>query len=98
MTYLNLAVALQNMGRSHDAETVLEKGIAVAPWNGPLIARMAIQYAIDEQSWRAYALIRKYRQAFPEDPVVRRALEQINDPRILNPGPQNSTATDLSKH
>ena len=98
MTYLNLAVALQNMGRSHDAETVLEKGIAVAPWNGPLVARLAIQYAIDEQSWRAYALIRKYRQAFPEDPVVRRALEQINDPRILNPGPQNSTATDLSKH
>lgn len=97
MTYLNLAVALQNLRRSADAERVLEKGIAAAPWNGPLVARMAIQYAIDGQNWRAYGLIRKYRLTFPEDPVVRRALEEINDPAFLNPAPQNAGSAEAQR-
>ena len=98
MTYVNLAVALQNLGRSQDAEAVLKKGIAVAPWNGPLIARMAVQYAIDGQSWRAYALIRNYRTTFPEDPVVRRALDEINNPAILTPAPQNAGSANSQRY
>jgi len=91
MTYLNLAVALGNLGRSQDAEAVLEKGTAQYPFNGPLTARLGVQYALDGQGWRAYALIRKYRLTFPEEPTVRQALEQIGNPKILVPIAENRT-------
>jgi len=91
MTYLNLAVALGNLGRSQDAEAVLEKGTAQYPFNGPLTARLGVQYALDGQSWRAYALIRKYRLTFPEEPTVRQALEQIGNPKSLVPITENRT-------
>jgi hypothetical protein len=98
MTYLNLGVALQNCGRSQDAEAVLQKGTAEFPWNGPLIARMAVQYAMDGQSWRAYSVIKKYRQVFPEDPVVRQALEQVNNPRIPVPETYNQAGSTTVTH
>jgi hypothetical protein len=86
-TFLNLGTALQNAGRAKDAESILEQGIALFPFNGPLVARTAIQYALDGQTWRAYALIGKYRQLFPEEPAARQALEVIGNPKIAAPQP-----------
>jgi len=91
MTYLNLGVALGNLGRTQDAEAVLEKGTAAYPFNGPLTARLAVLYATDGQSWRAYALIRKYKMTFPEEPAVRQALEQIGNPKIVFPNAESRT-------
>jgi hypothetical protein len=57
---------------------VLERGIAAYPYSGPLVARLAIDYSSDGQGWRAHTIIKQYRKVFPEDPVVREALKQID--------------------
>jgi tetratricopeptide (TPR) repeat protein len=66
-TYFNLATALHNMGRSQEAESVLERGIAAYPNSGQLVARLAIDYSIDGQGWRPRSIIKNYRKLFPED-------------------------------
>jgi hypothetical protein len=77
-TFLNLATALQGQGRAKDAEAVLERGAAAYPYSGTMVARLALQYAADGQSWRAQNLIQQYRKLFPEDTVARQALQQID--------------------
>ncbi len=77
-TFLNLATAMEGMGRGEDAEAVLVRGLAAYPYNGVIVARLALQYAMDGQSWRGRALISQYRKVFPEDPVVRATLAQID--------------------
>lgn len=78
ITFLNLATALGNMGRAEEAQVVLERGVAAYPYSGPLVARLALQYAADGQRWRAQSLIQEYRKIFPENPEVRQALQQID--------------------
>ncbi len=70
-TFLNLATALENLGRTQDAEVVLERGVAAYPYLGTLTARLAEQYFVDGQSWRARDLVRQYRALFPEDTALR---------------------------
>jgi hypothetical protein len=74
-TYLNLATALENLGRHQEAESVLESGVAAYPYWGPLVARLAQQYLNDGQTWRASVVVHQYRKLFPEDPIVRDALQ-----------------------
>ena len=57
---------------------MLERGVAAYPYSGPLVARLALQYAADGQRWRAQSLIQEYRKIFPENPEVRQALQQID--------------------
>ena len=78
ITFLNLATALGNMGRTEEAQVILERGVAAYPYSGPLVARLALQYAADGQRWRAQSLIQEYRKIFPENPEVRQALQQID--------------------
>lgn len=77
-TYLNLATALEALGRPQDAELVLERGTAAFPYSGALVARLALRCAVDGNSWRAQAVVAQFRKLFPEDPVVRDALRQID--------------------
>lgn len=77
-TFLNLATALEEMGRGEEAEAVLLRGLAAYPYNRAIVARLAMQYAIDGQSWRGRALISQYPKVFPEDPVMRGVLTQID--------------------
>jgi predicted Zn-dependent protease len=94
-TYLNLAVALENLGHHQEAEVVLERAIAAYPHSGPLVARLAQQYFNDGQTWRASIVVYQYRKFFPEDPTVREALKQIE--RFGNAG-EFSAAPNPSFH
>ena len=79
-TFLNLATALQNLGRAQEAEAVLERGVAAYPYSGPLVVRLAQKYHAEGQTWRAQKLIQQYRALFPEDALVRAAQMQIENP------------------
>jgi hypothetical protein len=70
-TFLNLATALGNLGRTGEAIAVLERGVAAYPYSGPLVARLAQQYFLAGQAWRARTLVQQYRAMFPEDPLLR---------------------------
>jgi len=71
ITFLNLATALENLGRAQEAEAILEKGLAAYPYSDQLTARLAQQYAMDGQAARARKLVEQYRALFPEDTMVR---------------------------
>ncbi len=77
-TFLNLATALENLGKGQDAETVLERGVAVYPYSGPLTANLAQHYVMDGQGWRARNLVEKYRALFPEDPALREVEKHLD--------------------
>jgi hypothetical protein len=91
-TFLNLAMALRGMGRGLDAEAVLQRGVAAYPYDGALVARLALQYAADGKTWRAEDAIGAYRKVFPEDALVRKALQGIEsggkpgDPSLTSRG------------
>jgi hypothetical protein len=77
-TFLNLATALENLGRAQDAEAVLERGVAAYPYSGPLVARLAQRYFIDGQTSRARNLVQQYRALFPEDVLLRGVQRQMD--------------------
>ena len=77
-TFLNLATALQNLGRAQDAEAVLERGVAAYPYFGPLVAMLAKQYFIDGETSEARNLVQQYRALFPEDVFVRGVQMQMD--------------------
>jgi tetratricopeptide (TPR) repeat protein len=86
MTYLNLAVALQNKGRQEDAEAVLEKGVTMYPFNAPF-GRADGDSVCDRR--KKLASLRDDPQIprdLPEDSTVREALDKIGNSTILNPG------------
>jgi hypothetical protein len=70
-TFLNLATALENLGRANEARAVLERGVAAYPYSGPLVAQLARNYAAGGEAWRARAVVERYRALFPEDPALR---------------------------
>ena len=69
-TFMNLATALQNLGRAQDAEAVLERGVAAYPYSGPLVALLAKQYFIDGETSEARNLVQQFHALFPEDVFV----------------------------
>jgi hypothetical protein len=77
-TFLNMAAALDSLGRGRDAESILERGVAAYPWNGALTAKLAVHCAANGQSSRAQSLIKQYQKVFPEDPLVRDASRQVD--------------------
>jgi hypothetical protein len=85
-TFLNLATALEALGRKQEAEEVLERGVSAYPYSGPLVARLAQQYFLGGKAWRARSLVEQYRTLFPEDPVLRAVQRQIEGPGA-NPAP-----------
>ncbi len=95
-TFLNLATALHNTGRYQEAESVLERGIATYPNSGQLVARLAIDYSIDGQGWRAHSIIKQYRKLFPEDTAVRDALKQIDGAENSSEAPGFSRGTSVT--
>jgi len=80
ITYLNLATALENLGRGQEAEGVLEKGLAAYPYSDQITARLAQQYAMDGQPAKARSQIDHYRKVFPEDSVVRELEQHLDEP------------------
>ena len=78
ITFLNLAAALENLGRGREAEGVLERGVAAYPYSGQLTARLAQQLAMNGQAGKARLLIKQYRKVFPEDTMVRQVEEQLD--------------------
>lgn len=78
ITFLNLATALENLGRGPEAEGVLERGVAAYPYSGQLTARLAQQLAMNGQTGKARLLIKQYRAVFPEDKVVRDVEEHLD--------------------
>jgi len=85
ITFLNLATALENLGRGQEAAAVLEKGLAAYPYSGQLTARLAQQYAMDGQTAKARKLVDKYRALFPEDPAVREVEKHLGDIGVVDP-------------
>jgi hypothetical protein len=77
-TFLNLATALENQGKTEEARAVLEQGVAAYPYSGALVARLALRCNADGKAWQAHSLIQSYRKLFPEDPAVRAAQQQID--------------------
>ena len=77
-TFLNLATALQNLGRTQDAESVLERGVADYPYSGPLVAMLAKEYFIDGQTSEARNLVHQFRTLFPDDVFVRGVQMQMD--------------------
>ena len=83
--FLNLASALENLGRGQEAAGVLEKGLAAYPYSGQLTARLAQQYALDGEAAKARKLVERYRALFPEDLGVREVERHLNDTGSANP-------------
>ena len=93
IAFLNLATALENLGRGQQAERVLEKGLAAYPYSGQLTARLAQQYAADGQAGKARKLVGQYRKVFPEDQAVREVERHLDEQGIAGPSatPGHST-------
>jgi hypothetical protein len=70
-TFMDLAMALDGLGQTQEAERVLERGAAAYPYSGAMAARLAQQYAMDGQAWRARKLVEQYRAEFPEDVLLQ---------------------------
>lgn len=87
ITFLNLATALENLGRGQQAEGVLERGVAAYPWSDQLTARLAQQYVINGETEKARKLVDQYREVFPEDQPVRDAAEHLET--TAGPDPAN---------
>jgi hypothetical protein len=83
--FLNLASALENLGRGQEAAGVLEKGLAAYPYSGQLTARLAQQYALDGEAAKARKLVERYRALFPEDLGVREVERHLNDTGSASP-------------
>jgi len=78
---------------------VLEKGLAAYPYSGQLTARLAQQYAMDWQAFRARKLIEKYRAVFPEDPAVRDVEKHLATAGNVDPSslPSGTVPPPISK-
>ncbi len=79
ITFLNLATALENLGRGQQAEGILEKGVVAYPYSDQLTARLAQQYAMDGQPAKAHKLVDQFRAQFPEDAMVREAEKHLDE-------------------
>jgi hypothetical protein len=77
ITYLNLATALENLGRGREAEGILEKGLEAYPYSDQLVAHLARQYAMDGDTARAHKVVTQYRVLFPEDAEVREVEKRL---------------------
>lgn len=80
ITYLNLATALENLGRGQDAQRVLEKALTEYPYSDQIVARLAQQYVIDGQQPDAVKIVKKFRAVFPEDTLVREVEQHLDQP------------------
>jgi hypothetical protein len=92
-TFENLATALENLGRTEDAEAVLERGVAAYPYSGPMVGKLASQYFIGGQVWRARNLVQQYRTLFPEDPALREVQQETTPSAIFATQPHSSGIT-----
>lgn len=77
-TFLNLAAALEKLGRGNEAEEVLERGVAAYPYSGSLTAQLAEQCFVDGKAWRARGVLARYRAFFPENEAVRLVEKQMD--------------------
>jgi Flp pilus assembly protein TadD len=84
-TYMNLATALANLGRGQQAERILEQGVAAYPYAEQLTARLAEQYAMDQDFNRARKLVEQYRSQFPEDPQLRAIEKYLLNAPVIDP-------------
>jgi hypothetical protein len=85
ITFLNLATALENLGRGPQAESVLQRGVSAYPYNGLLTSRLAQQYAMDGHVEQARTLVEKYRAVFPEDANVREVEKHLEGVENVDP-------------
>lgn len=83
--YLNLATALESLGRGQEAEGVLERGQGAYPYSDQLTARLAQQYAMNGEPARARKLLDQYRAVFPEDTLVREAATHLDSTVNVDP-------------
>jgi hypothetical protein len=77
-TFVNLATALANLGEHQQAQAVLERGVAAYPYSGQLTARLAKQYVVNGDEWRARKLVEQYRAVLPGDTAVNEAAKYLD--------------------
>ena len=96
-TFMNLATALANLGRGQQAERMLELGVAAYPYHEQLTARLAEQYAMDQDFSRARKLVEQYRSKFPEDPQLRAIEKDLLNTPVIDPlsVPNSTTPFEL---
>jgi tetratricopeptide (TPR) repeat protein len=96
---MNLATALANLGRGQQAERILEQGVAAYPYAEPLTARLAEQYAMDQDFSRARKLVEQYRSIFPEDPQLRAIEKDLLTTPVIDPlsVPKSTTPFELPR-
>jgi hypothetical protein len=90
-TFLNLAAALQGLGRAQEAKAILERGVEAYPYNGALVVRLGLQCATLGEGWKAHDLVARYARSFPEDESSREAL-RIIDARGNDASPSGRSA------
>lgn len=84
-TFLNLAAALDGLGRAREAEEVLQRGVRAYPWNGALVTRWAAECARLGEGWKAREHLAAYSRMFPEDAGARDGLRSLESQDALPP-------------
>jgi tetratricopeptide (TPR) repeat protein len=98
ITYLNLATALENLGRGPQAEGVLERAAAAYPWNDQITARLAQRYVQNGEGEKARKLVGQFRAVFPEDPLVREAAAHLDSSAGPDPSTLPSKTNPVTTH
>jgi len=98
ITYLNLATALENLGRGPQAEGVLERAAAAYPWNDQITARLVQQYAQNGEGEKARKLVGQFRAVFPEDPLVREVAAHLDSSTGPDPATLPSKTNPVTTH
>jgi hypothetical protein len=76
-TFLDLGNALAGMGRLEDAVTVFKEGIEVSPYAQVLQKSLALNYIGLKQYPKAYEVMKRYVELFPEDSFMRGLLQKV---------------------
>ena len=74
--FLDLGEALSLAGKGEDSVAALERGKALFPWSPALRKRLVLEYINVKAYAKARNEMERYVADFPEDPLMRRLLEQ----------------------
>jgi len=74
--FLDLGEALSQAGNEVDAVAAFERGVTLFPWSPALRKRLVLGYIRVKAYAKARSAMERYVADFPEDPLMRRLLEQ----------------------
>ena len=76
LLFLDLGEALSLAGKGEDSVAAFERGEALFPWSPALRKRLVLGYISVKAYAKARSAMERYVADFPEDPLMRRLLEQ----------------------